>query len=96
MIDTFLTFLVSIAQILFFVIGLGGMALVAALLIWQTVLDRRRDKTRSCRVCGCTDDRACPGGCLWADEDLCSACVGVPRQSGLQSGGDFVLGEVAE
>lgn len=31
---------------------------------------------RTCRVCGCTDDRACPGGCYWVEEDLCSACVG--------------------
>jgi hypothetical protein len=23
---------------------------------------------RRCRVCGCTDDRACPGGCAWLDE----------------------------
>jgi hypothetical protein len=30
---------------------------------------------RSCRICGCTDDRACPGGCAWVAEDLCSACV---------------------
>lgn len=36
-----------------------------------------------CRVCGCTDDHACEGGCWWADLDewfarggpLCSACV---------------------
>lgn len=28
-----------------------------------------------CRVCGCTDDRACPGGCCWVEPDLCSACV---------------------
>ena len=31
---------------------------------------------RRCRVCGCTDDHACPGGCSWVEEDLCSACVG--------------------
>jgi hypothetical protein len=31
---------------------------------------------RRCRVCGCTDDRACPGGCWWVDADLCSACAG--------------------
>lgn len=31
---------------------------------------------RSCRVCGCTDDHACPGGCYWVEEDLCSACAG--------------------
>lgn len=30
---------------------------------------------RTCRVCGCTDDHACPGGCSWVEEDLCSACV---------------------
>lgn len=30
---------------------------------------------RSCRLCGCTDNRACPGGCSWASERLCSACV---------------------
>lgn len=32
-----------------------------------------------CRVCGCTDDRACvsqdEGPCYWVEEDLCSACV---------------------
>ena len=29
----------------------------------------------SCRECGCTDDRACEGGCFWALEDVCSRCV---------------------
>lgn len=29
---------------------------------------------RTCRVCGCTDDDACEGGCWWVDADLCSAC----------------------
>jgi len=28
-----------------------------------------------CRVCGCTDDNACPGGCIWAAADLCSRCA---------------------
>lgn len=32
---------------------------------------------RRCRVCGCTDDHACEGGCWWVAEDLCSACAGV-------------------
>ncbi len=31
---------------------------------------------RRCRICGCTDARACPGGCAWALEDVCTACVG--------------------
>ena len=29
---------------------------------------------RSCRGCGCTDERACPGGCSWVTPNLCSAC----------------------
>lgn len=34
----------------------------------------------ACRGCGCTDDRACPGGCAWVDDpsgegELCSACL---------------------
>jgi hypothetical protein len=29
---------------------------------------------RTCRKCGCTDAAACPGGCSWVDDDLCSAC----------------------
>jgi uncharacterized protein with PIN domain len=31
---------------------------------------------RFCRVCGCSDEDACEGGCYWVEEDLCSACVG--------------------
>ncbi len=33
---------------------------------------------RKCRVCGCTDDRACVTdglACSWVEADLCSACV---------------------
>lgn len=33
---------------------------------------------RYCRVCGCTDDDACPEGCSWVPTDLpgdlCSRC----------------------
>lgn len=29
----------------------------------------------ACRVCACTEDAACPGGCAWAEEDLCTACA---------------------
>jgi hypothetical protein len=32
-----------------------------------------------CRVCGCTDEQACPGGCHWVEDpeggDLCSVCA---------------------
>jgi hypothetical protein len=31
----------------------------------------------TCKVCGCTDDNACPGGCAWVAPDLCSQCVEV-------------------
>lgn len=27
-----------------------------------------------CRVCGCSEERACAGGCLWVEADLCSTC----------------------
>ena len=26
-----------------------------------------------CRICGCTGDVACEGGCSWVEPDLCSA-----------------------
>lgn len=29
----------------------------------------------SCRVCGCTEDRACPGGCWWVFPELCNRCA---------------------
>ena len=32
-------------------------------------------KERKCRVCGCTDVCACPGGCYWVEDDLCSDCI---------------------
>lgn len=35
---------------------------------------------RRCRVCGCTDDNACPGGCYWVEDDLCSECAPQPEQ----------------
>jgi len=34
----------------------------------------------ACRICGCTEDHACEGGCVWVEDpeelgDLCSACL---------------------
>jgi hypothetical protein len=34
-----------------------------------------------CRVCGCTDERACPGGCSWVEPELCSACSGAAKDT---------------
>lgn len=28
-----------------------------------------------CRVCGCTDEHACDGGCGWAADGLCTSCA---------------------
>lgn len=40
------------------------------------------DGERQCRVCGCTDEAACPDGCEWVEEDLCSNCVEKARWQG--------------
>ena len=32
-------------------------------------------KKRKCRICGCTDEHGCVGGCYWIEEDLCSKCA---------------------
>lgn len=32
------------------------------------------EDTRECRLCGCTQYNACPGGCSWISDDLCSQC----------------------
>jgi len=37
--------------------------------------ERIREDNRKCRVCGCTWFNACPGGCYWVEEDLCSNCA---------------------
>lgn len=46
----------------------------------DTAMQPRPDPApvRACRICGCTDMRACPGGCFWVESDLCSACAGAP------------------
>lgn len=44
-----------------------------------------------CKICGCTDSRACLGGCSWASVDrkrrtgVCSNCAG--KKSALKKGG---------
>jgi protein gp37 len=40
---------------------------------WRDIEDGQ-----ACRVCGCTWNFACPGGCSWIETDLCSACKGLP------------------
>jgi ParB family chromosome partitioning protein len=56
--------------------------------IEQTVIDRRNEPDEdedefavaTCRICGCTDDEACEGGCSWVEDTeelgaLCSSCA---------------------
>jgi hypothetical protein len=42
---------------------------------WQKKLLEIVDAEPVCRVCGCTQDNACPGGCSWVEDDLCSCCA---------------------
>lgn len=51
----------------------------------QELTDAEREEERqqriadgvefACVVCGCSDTRACDGGCVWATPGLCSRCV---------------------
>ncbi len=43
---------------------------------WNTILDvpGGGHPDWKCRVCGCTEAKACTGGCHWVSENLCSAC----------------------
>ncbi len=46
-------------------------------------LEIASDDVATCRVCGCTDEAACEGGCSWVEDpeqlgDLCSACLPQP------------------
>ena len=38
--------------------------------------DKRTDEgdVARCRVCGCTEQNGCPGGCSWLEPDLCDRC----------------------
>lgn len=38
---------------------------------------------RTCTGCGCTDERACEGGCYWIGPTLCSRCgAGADKETG--------------
>lgn len=43
----------------------------------RTPLKGRKKKPDTCIHCGCTDERACLGGCFWIslDPHICSRCV---------------------
>ncbi|HEY7202431.1 MAG TPA: ParB/RepB/Spo0J family partition protein [Candidatus Dormibacteraeota bacterium] len=46
--------------------------------------DGEDSEVPTCRVCGCTTEEACPGGCTWVEDpaglgDLCSRCLAGER-----------------
>lgn len=41
---------------------------------WQEYIMERVSNEPVCRVCGCTQNNACLGGCFWVEDDLCSRC----------------------
>lgn len=45
---------------------------------------------RTCRVCGCTQNRACEGGCWWVERDLCSSCRQSARERPILFSGPMV------
>lgn len=34
-----------------------------------------------CLGCGCTDERACPGGCAWSEPGICTRCAPLPASA---------------
>jgi hypothetical protein len=54
----------------------GGLraAEIAAMSDETSTVKRDRNGLVRCRVCGCTEIDACPGGCGWVEFDLCSTC----------------------
>ncbi len=47
-----------------------------------------RTKVRSCRLCGCTEIKACQtdnGPCYWVEGDLCSACQGSAKKTSIKA-----------
>lgn len=56
-------------------IVVGGVLMAGAALEAIGREIRRHRAVRRCRVCRCTDEHACPGGCWWVEWDLCSSCI---------------------
>lgn len=58
--------IIAIAFIMFY-LGLFITAMFA--------VSKAADEMRTCRICGCTDERDCEGGCYWVEPGLCSQCA---------------------
>lgn len=46
----------------------------------RALMVRNLGTMRKYRVCGCDDFHACPGGCSWVEDDVCSACAGAEKE----------------
>ncbi len=42
---------------------------------WKVVASNVSIFEQTCRICGCTQNHACEGGCYWVEDDLCSSCA---------------------
>lgn len=42
---------------------------------WLSFDSAYAELNKKCRVCGCSWDHACEGGCYWVGDDLCSRCA---------------------
>jgi hypothetical protein len=47
------------------------------MLALQKCMAEEGEPVVKCRACGCTEAKACPGGCYWFEPDLCSRCAGM-------------------
>lgn len=42
---------------------------------WQRYFTEKAQTEGVCKLCGCTWNNACSGGCSWVEPDLCSSCI---------------------
>ncbi len=60
---------------------LYGWAFVEMDAEFEAMMERARQariaagEEHACAVCGCSETKACAGGCVWATERLCSRCA---------------------
>ena len=40
-----------------------------------------KQEVEKCRICGCSDNNPCKGGCYWQEPSLCSRCVSKDKKA---------------
>jgi hypothetical protein len=66
--------------------SIGGVFIIDANFPMSAYCSHCSADLQICAFCGCTDEVACPGGCSWVQEDVCSACA--PNAHPLCNGSD--------